>query len=276
MTASPQLRLLTIFAHPDDETLGTGGTLARYGAEGIETHVLTATRGEKGWFDEPSAYPGPERLGQIRETELHEAVGELGVRSVRLLDYIDGELDQAEPARVIGEIAAHIRRVRPHVVITFGPDGIYGHPDHIAISQFATAAVLASADPRCDAGAAGADGAPRPHTVAKLYYRVGTKGYLDAYEAAFGELVMDIDGEERRSQGWAPWQITTRIDTAAYWEQTWRAVEGHRSQLPGYQLLKDLPEEHHRNLWGVQEYYRALSLVGGGREIEDDLFAGLR
>ena len=272
MSTNSKLRLLAVFAHPDDETLGTGGTLARYSAEGIETHVLTATRGEKGWFGDPAEYPGPEALAAIRERELSEAARELGARSVQLLDYVDGELDQADPTAVIEQIAAHIRHVRPHVVITFGPDGIYGHPDHIAISQFTTSAVLASAT-----GVNGANGTEaRPHSVAKLYYRVASRAHLEAYEAAFGELSMEIDGAVRTSQGWEPWEITTRIDTAPYWKQTWAAVERHRSQLPGYERLKNLPPTHHRDLWGNQEYYRALSLVNGGREIEDDLFAGLR
>ena len=271
MSTSSKLRLLGIFAHPDDETLGTGGTLAKYGAEGVETYVLTATRGQGGWFGDPDDYPGPDRLAAIREVELREAARVLGVREVRVLDYVDGELDKADPATVIAQIVSYIRRVRPHVVLTFGHDGIYGHPDHIAISQFATAAVLAAAGPH----GAGENG-DRPHAVSKLYYRVASRPFIEAYEAAFGELTMEIDGERRSSQGWPSWEITTRVDTAAYWEQTWSAVESHRSQLPGYERLKELPPAHHQSLWGIQEYYRVLSLVNGGRDVESDLFEGLR
>jgi LmbE family N-acetylglucosaminyl deacetylase len=264
------LRMLGIFAHPDDETLGTGGTFARYAAEGVETAVLTATRGEHGWFDDPAKYPGPEALGAIRERELEAATSRLGIGDVRLLDYVDGELDSANPAVIIAQMAQVIRELRPQVVLTFAHDGIYGHPDHIAACQFATAAVHAAADSRC---------APRSgaaHQVEKLYYRAMTQGYHEAYETAFGELVMDIDGEQRTSQSWAPWAITTRVDTSAYADQVWSAVEEHRSQLPGYEKLKALPAEHHEALWGTQEFYRVFSLVNGGREPEDDLFAGLR
>ena len=264
------LRLLGIFAHPDDETLGTGGTFARYAAEGVETAVLTATRGEYGWFDDPSKYPGPDALGQIREGELQEATAKLGIGDVRLLDYIDGELDQADPVVIIAQMAQVIRELRPQVVVTFAHDGIYGHPDHIAACQFATAAVQAAADPACATQPGGA------HQVSKLYYRATTEGYIRAYEAAFGELVMNIDGERRTSQSWAPWAITTRIDTAEYADQVWSAVEEHRSQLPGYEKLKALSPEHHEALWGQQEYYRVFSLVNGVRDAEDDLFAGLR
>jgi LmbE family N-acetylglucosaminyl deacetylase len=265
------LRLMCVLAHPDDESMGMGGALAKYAAEGVETSLITATRGERGWFGDPEAYPGPTRLGQIREAELHAAAAVLGLREVILLDYVDGELDQADPVEATTKIVRHIRRLRPDVVVTFGHDGGYGHPDHIAICQFATAAVLAAADERY---APVPDEAPHP--VSKLYYRAFGSDLMAAYEAAFGELVMHVDGQERRAPGWPSWLITTRVDTAAYWQQVWEAVSCHRSQLSCYRALKGLPDDHHRCVWGMQEYYRVLSLVNGGRAIEDDLFAGLR
>src|SRR5215470_5157564 len=141
-----QLKLMCILAHPDDESLGTGGTLAKYAAEGVETYLVTATRGEHGWWGEEKDYPGPEGLGKIREGELLAAAKELGISEVKFLDYIDGDLDQANTAEAVAKIVAHIRRVRPQVIITFDPNGGYGHPDHIAICQLTTAAVLAAAD----------------------------------------------------------------------------------------------------------------------------------
>lgn len=266
---SKPLRLMCILAHPDDESLGTGGILAKYAAEGVETYLVTATRGEFGWFGEAADYPGPAALGRFREAELHAAAEVLGLREVAFLDYCDGALDQADPAEAIAKIVAHLRRVRPHVVVTFDPNGAYGHPDHIAICQFTAAAVVAAADPHY------ADTYAEPHRVSKLYYMVETQENLAAYEAAFGELTMHIDGQERRATGWESWAITTRIDTSAYWQQVWQAISCHRSQLPGYRVLKELPAEHHRNLWGSQAYYRAFSLVNGGRKMERDLFEGL-
>jgi LmbE family N-acetylglucosaminyl deacetylase len=267
---SDPLRLLGVFAHPDDESLGNGGTLARYAAEGIETHLLTATRGQRGWFGPPAEDPGPEALGRRREAELREAAAVLGVRDVRLLDHMDGELDAVEPSRVVAEIAAHLRQVRPHVVLTFGPDGVYGHPDHIAICQLTTAAVVAAAGAR-DARIPG-----EPHRVAKLYYMAISAAQIETYEEAFGELVLRVDGHERRAPGWPDWAITTRVDTSAHWRRAWEAIACHRSQLPAYAKLVALPEARHRALWGSQTYYRAASLVNGGREPEADLFEGLR
>ena len=268
---SEPLRLMGIFAHPDDESLGNGGIFVKYAAEGVHTYVLTATRGEHGWFGDQDKYPGPVELGRIREAELRAAGKVLGLQDVTFLDYEDGDLDQTDPSEVIGKIAGHLRRVRPQVVVTFDPNGAFGHPDHIAICQFTTAGLVAAADPSF----AGVQELP-PHAVSKLYYMVWTDETWMAYQAALGELVMHIDGVERRATGWKDWSITTRIDTAAFWDQVWQAVSCHRSQLPGYGGLKDLPEEHHRNLWGNQTYYRALSLVNGGRKNEQDLFEGLR
>ena len=267
------LRLMCVLAHPDDESLGTGGTLAKYAAEGVETYLVVATRGERGWTGEPRANPGLATLGRIRAAELRAAARVLGIRRVDFLDYVDGDLDRAEPAAVIGKIAAYLRAVRPQVVVTFGPEGAYGHPDHIAICQFTTAAVAA-------AGGDGAlpdvnqDGAP--HRVAKLYYKVWTAAEGAAYEAVFGEIRMPVDGVDRAAAPWPDWAITTRLDTARYWPTVWQAISCHRSQLPNYAALAHLPPARHERLWGSQGFYRALSLVNGGRAIEDDLFAGLR
>lgn len=262
------LRLMTIGAHPDDETLGFGGVLADAAARGIETHVLTATRGQRGWFDDPAANPGPEALGRIRERELCDAASALGVASVTILDHADGEVADVPAAQLTREVATAIRRVRPHVVVTFGHDGAYGHPDHIAVSQATSAALLLALDPSFT------DGAP-PHAVAKLYHLAMSAAYAALYEQAFGELAMDIDGDVRRSNIWPDWMITTRVDARRHWRTVWNAVQRHRSQLPGYGRLASLPEAQHEAMWGMQEYYRAMSRVNGGRAAETDLFEGL-
>ena len=266
-------RLLAVLAHPDDESLGFGGTLARYADEGVETFLVTATRGERGRAADGSR-PGPEVMGQLRESELRAAARELGIREVHFLDYLDAELDQVDPVEAIGRIAAHIRQIRPDVVITFGSDGAYGHPDHIAISQFTTAAVTAAAH------SDGRDGDPDPgahppHRVAKLYYMAWGQEKWDAYQAAVSRMVSRVDGVDRQANVWPEWAITTRIDTRAYWPVVWRAVQCHASQVGNYGKLGELPRELHEGLWGSQEFYRAMSLVSGGRGREIDLFEGL-
>lgn len=268
---SEPLRLMCVLAHPDDESLGMGGILAKYAAEGIETHLVTATRGERGWFGAEADNPGLQALGQIREAELRAAADVLGLRDVHFLDYVDGELDQADPDEAIAKIVSHLRRVRPQVVVTFDPSGAYGHPDHIAICQFTTAAIVTAAD----SAYADPQGLP-PHRVSKLYYYALPHDLAEIYQAAFGDLVMHIDGVERRAVTWPDWAITTRVDTTAYWQQIWQAVACHCTQLPGYEALSQLPDATQHQLWGTQSYYRAFSLVNGGREPENDLFVGIR
>ena len=263
------LRLMCVLAHPDDESLGMGGTLAKYAAEGIETHLVTATRGERGWFGDEKENPGLEPLGKLRETELRNASRELGIQDVRFLDYLDGDLDQADPAQATSKIVEHIRRVRPQVVLTFDPNGAYGHPDHIAICQYTTAAVLAAADPAVRSPS-------DSHRVSKLYYMAWPTGKFEAYESVFGELIMRVDGVARRTTPWPDWAVTSIIDTAEHWPTVWKAVSCHKTQLIAYGQLEHLSAEHHKSLWGTQEYYRALSLVNGGRQRETDLFEGLR
>jgi LmbE family N-acetylglucosaminyl deacetylase len=264
------MKLLCVLAHPDDESLGLGGALVKYAAEGVETYLITATRGEHGWWGDADDYPGPIGLGQTREAELRAAADVLHINQLHFLDYIDGELDQADPRTVVAQIVAHIRSIRPDVVVTFGPDGAYGHPDHIAISQFTATAIICAADAGYPIGEA------RPHRVDKFYYRVWTQAEFDVYQAVFGEQVMTIDGVGRRPVPWQDWAFTTRIDTSAFWPDVWEAVTRHRSQLPGYQHLKNLSPEQHRALWGSQGFYRVFSTVNGGRALEQDLFAGLR
>lgn len=265
-----RLCLMCVLAHPDDESLGVGGVLARYHAEGVETHLVTATRGQRGWFGAPEANPGLEALGRLREAELMAAARVLGISSVNFLDYLDGDLDQAPYEEAITRIAGHIRKHRPHVVITFGPDGSYGHPDHIAISQQTLAAIVRAASPTF----VGADA--EPHEVSKLYYIVDTTDQLDTYQKIFGELVMTIDGVERRGKGWVDWTVTTCVPTEQYWQTVREAVACHRTQLPGYDTLLSLPDEQLRRLWSNATFYRVFSLVNGGRTIETDLFEGLR
>ena len=251
------LKLMCVLAHPDDESLGFGGTLAKYANQGVETFVVTATRGERG----RSGSPGPmtlDEVGQKRHAELLKAGHELGIREVNLLGYCDAELDQAHAPEAIAKIAEHIERVRPHVVLTFGPDGAYGHPDHIAISQFTTAAIALT-----------------PHRVEKFYYLAWTADKWAAYQAALKKLVIKVDSVERQATPWPDWAVTTRLDTTSVVDQVWRAVSCHESQMGVYQQLAQLSPEHHRALWGSQEFYRAFSLVNGGRTLETDLFEGI-
>jgi LmbE family N-acetylglucosaminyl deacetylase len=271
---SDNLRLMAVLAHPDDESLGLGGTLARYASEGVQTFLVTATRGENGRHG-LSRSNSPHQLGRVREAELLAASRVLGISEVHFLNYMDGGLDRVDPLEAVRKIASHIRRLRPHVVLTFGPEGAYGHPDHIAISQLTTSAVVYAAYQQGVERRSRTSDYP-PYQVAKLYYIAWTRKKWDAYQAALKKLTSTVDGVERQVAPWPDWAVTTVIDTAKYWPTVWRAVSCHDSQVSVYQNLHELPAEQHQAIWGTQEFYRAYSLVNGGRQVESDLFEGLR
>jgi N-acetyl-1-D-myo-inositol-2-amino-2-deoxy-alpha-D-glucopyranoside deacetylase len=132
-------RLLLIVPHPDDEGYSAGGTLALAARAGAVVHVLCATRGEGGEIADP-ALATPETLPAVRAGELAAACRILGARPPRFLDYRDGMRAEVNLAEAVGVIVRAIRAVRPHVVITFGPDGVYGHPDHVALHKLVTPA----------------------------------------------------------------------------------------------------------------------------------------
>jgi LmbE family N-acetylglucosaminyl deacetylase len=270
------LKLLGVLAHPDDESLGFGGTFARYAAEGIETYLVTATRGERGRFGPGGERGDPMEVGGVRETELRAAATVLGIREVCVLGFSDGAVDQVPAAAGIRAIVAHIRRIQPDVVITFGPEGAYGHPDHIAISQLTTAAIVCAADSGYHLDDGCRVGSFPAHRVAKLHYLAWRKNKWEAYQAAFRKLTSMVDGVERQAHPWPDWAVTTEIHTSAFWPIVWKAVCCHRTQISIYERLQYLTEEQQTGLWGSQEFYRVYSTVAGGRKLENDLFEGLR
>jgi LmbE family N-acetylglucosaminyl deacetylase len=135
-SAAPR-RFLGLFAHPDDETFCAGGTFAKYAAQGAEIMVVCATRGQAGQIRD-AGIATRRTIGQVREQELRAACDRLGIHHARCLDFVDGALTRDDPAPLIGEFTRAIRAFRPTTVFTFGPDGGYGHPDHVAISNAAT------------------------------------------------------------------------------------------------------------------------------------------
>ena len=139
-------RLLGVFAHPDDETFCAGGTFARYAGQGAEIMVVSATRGQAGQIRDAAA--GTRRtIAAVREAELRLACERLGITTVRCLDHVDGTLADAGFPALVEEVAEVIGEFRPDIVITFGPDGGYGHPDHVTISAATTAACQRAAGP---------------------------------------------------------------------------------------------------------------------------------
>lgn len=136
---SDKLSLLAVFAHPDDETFRPGGTLALLAQQGVKVVVLTFTRGQAGACGDPPLYT-PDELPSVRERELRSACATLSVQPPRLLDYADGHLQEADSETMIAHILSVVNDVKPQVLLSFGPDGLSGHPDHIAVGRWATEA----------------------------------------------------------------------------------------------------------------------------------------
>ena len=266
------LKLLVVFAHPDDESMGMGGTLAKYSAEGVETYYVCASRGERGWSGPEEQNPGLSALSLIRTKELESAVRELGMRGLYFLDYIDGDVDKADHAEAISRIVTYIRRIKPQVVVTFPPDGNYGHPDHVAVGQFTNAAIVCSAD----SSYKDPENLPT-HRVLKLYYMADSENFINLIAPFMGDMTFPVDNQLRGEVAWKEWMITTRIDMAEFCHAAWRGVRCHQSQLATLGELAEMHEDAATAVLAMQgTFYRAFSLVNGGREVESDLFTGIR
>jgi LmbE family N-acetylglucosaminyl deacetylase len=265
------LKLLVVFAHPDDESMGMGGTLAKCAAQGVETYLVCASRGERGWFGPEEQNPGLDALGKIRERELIAAVQELGMKELHFLDYIDGDVDQEHHNEIIAKIVTHIRRIQPQVIVTFPPDGNYGHPDHIAIGQFTSAAILCAADSNYK------DSENLPsHRVSKYYYVVDSENFVNLIAPFMGDMTFPVDDQIRGEVAWKEWMVTTRVEMADYCHTAWRAIQCHQSQLPTLGKLAEMHEDAAVAVLAMQgTFYRAFSLVNGGRKVETDLFEGI-
>ncbi len=177
-------KLLAVFAHPDDETFGTGGTLAYYAQQGVDVYLICATRGEVG--EAPPDLKGFASAGEMREDELRCAAGILGLKKVHFLGYRDsgmpGSPDNFHPQalaaqpvdKVAHAVASYIRAIRPQVVITFDPIGGYRHPDHIAIHRATVEAFRLAGDAQVQI-----DGLA-PYAPQKLYYSTFSRTFLRA------------------------------------------------------------------------------------------------
>lgn len=160
-------RLLCVFAHPDDEVFCAGGSIAKYSAQGCEVMVISATKGDAGQIRDANIATR-RTLGSVRALELQHSCQHLGVHQAYCLEYGDGTLKDLDIQVLVADVVRIIRKFQPEVVITFGPDGAYGHPDHIAIGEAATLACKLAGDShhfpfQIEEGLA-------PFTPAKLYH----------------------------------------------------------------------------------------------------------
>lgn len=264
--------LLAVFAHPDDEAFGTGGTLARYAAEGCEVYLVTATRGEAGEIARPGLAT-PANLPAVREQELRCACRSYGIHPPIFLDYVDGQLPIVHQGQAVGKLVRIIRELRPQVMITFGPEGIYGHYDHLAVHRWATAAHELAADPDCFP-----DCAPcQPHLVSKLYHRVLHEDSLQARSDSGQRAAVLMDGVPFPFVGYPSSQISAVLDISPFVEQKRQGILCHATQVGDASRYATAPEEIFADHWFSHEtFHLAYSSVGWPVGQEDDLFARLR
>jgi N-acetyl-1-D-myo-inositol-2-amino-2-deoxy-alpha-D-glucopyranoside deacetylase len=274
--------LLAVYAHPDDEVFGAGGTLAHYASQGVRVVLACATRGEAGEISDPSLAT-PETLGEVRERELRESGTALGISDVRFLGYRDSGMagtpdnddprsyHRADPEAATRQLVGLMREVRPQAVITFEPFGGYGHPDHIAVSRYTTAAFDAAGDPARfpDAGSEWQPG--------RLFYSLIPNRFFREIREHLERLGVDTSEIPRREEmpGRPPDEaITTEVDVAGFAAAKWAASHAHRTQFSPDSLFRRLPEDIMLAMIG-REYFIQVRPADGSGPVTGDLFAGL-
>jgi LmbE family N-acetylglucosaminyl deacetylase len=241
--------VLAVFAHPDDESLACGGTLARLSDSGVRVILLCASRGRKGTISDPGLI-GQSDLGRVREEELRNAAHVLGVERVDILDHPDGDLRWANIPQLQAEIAAAIVECRADTVITFGEDGLYWHPDHIGVYERTLGAVLALGD-----------------QAPSLYYVTMPKGVM--------RQIVDAAA----AQGWAapaagPWAIVPDafgllakppslvVNVSRWVPRKLAAVLCHRTQMGVDNPLARINPEDAARLLGAELFRREEPQLG--------------
>jgi N-acetyl-1-D-myo-inositol-2-amino-2-deoxy-alpha-D-glucopyranoside deacetylase len=274
-----QLTLMAVHAHPDDEATSTGGTLARYAAEGVRTVLVVCTDGAQG--DGPDGVkPGaaghdPGAVARLREGELAASCAALKISAVEKLGYADSGMmgwatNDAPHAfwntpveEAAGRLAALMEHYRPDVVVTYDENGFYGHPDHIQAHRITMAAAEQTGIP------------------AKIYWTTMPRSALPEFAAAMRELGADWDEPDDAEQttaepeiGLPDDQITTWIDVSAHLDAKHKAFEAHASQVDNIIFLR-LPDDLFARFMSTETYLRVRDHTGAQLP-EKDLFAGLR
>lgn len=234
--SQPGLDILFILAHPDDESFGFAGLMAWAQASERRVGLVCATRGESGQISDPSLGT-PATLGAVRERELRTAMGIVGVSPVRLLSYRDSGMDgtaenedprslcQASREAVLADIVYQIRDLRPRAVITFGPDGVYRHPDHVRIGAIATESVdVATSDAYPFLG--------DPWTVDRLYHAAVAREDLMAMSQQDSGPFAGTSPETIATMGVPRSEITHVFDVSAFLDTKMRVLASHATQLP--------------------------------------------
>jgi mycothiol S-conjugate amidase len=284
-----KLRLMTVHAHPDDESSKGAATLIKYGDEGVETMVVTCTGGERGSILNP-AMERPDvlqNMSEYRRKEMARAAEILGVEH-RWLGFVDSGLPEGDPKPPLPEgcfalvpleesvppLVRLMREFKPHVVITYDENGGYPHPDHIRTHEVSVAAFDAAGDPDLypETG--------EPWTPLKLYY---SHGFSRKRMVAIHEALLARGIESPYTEWIEKWdeergdvadRVTTRVECGEYFERRDAALLAHATQIDPNSRWFFVPLEVQREVWPYEEYELVRSLVDTTLP-EDDLFSGI-
>ena len=284
----PEHRLLACFAHPDDEAFPVGGALAAHTRRGVDVRLITTTLGEEGEIRQEGSATR-ETLGRIREVELSCAVQALRLNSNDVWGYRDSGMQGWESNRhpkafinadanaVVERLVLEMRRFRPQVVLSFGPDGLYGHPDHIAISNHATTAFHLATDPsaypeQMDAGL-------EPYRPQRLFYSVRPQGFRRQWaEALRGEgIAWPWPSPEQELQGVPENEVHLELDVAGNGDMEAKiaCILCHRTQVAPDWPYHRVPRHVTARILGREFYVRAHPPVTEGETVSADFFEGL-
>ncbi|MFQ6026254.1 MAG: PIG-L family deacetylase [Dehalococcoidia bacterium] len=282
----PEFRMLACFAHPDDEAFPVGGALASHAARGVKVRLVTTTLGEEGEIRQPGAAT-PETLGSIRRVELARAVRVLGLAENVVYGYRDSGMMGTPPnehplafikvpaAEVVEQLVGEIRRFRPQVVLTFEPGGLYGHPDHIAISNHTTEAFQKAGDPAHfpEQLAQGL----QPHTAQRLFYSARPRGFRQMWAEKLRAEGIDfpMPSPERAQEGVPPEEIHLELNVTDQLEVKMGCILSHRTQVAADWPYDRVPREAAEAIMGREYYIRAWPPVQPGEEVPPDFFQGL-
>jgi LmbE family N-acetylglucosaminyl deacetylase len=211
----------------------------------------------------------------VREQELRCACRAYGINPPIFLGYIDGQLPVVHQGQAVGKVVRLIRQIRPQVIITFGPEGAYGHYDHIAAHRWATIGAYLAADPSCFPDQS--DNACQPHTVSKLYYHAIPQERLAEMQQGDQPAAVMMDGVPFFFTGRTAEEITTIVDISAYASRKLAGIRCHATQIRPDSPFAKGQDTVLDSLWFQNEsYILAGSSTGPAAIKETDLFAGLR
>ena len=277
---------MSLFAHPDDEAFPVGGVLAAHASRGVEIRLVTTTLGEEGEIRQEGAATR-ETLPRIRGIELSCAVRALGLASHRVLGYRDSGMVNTPPnnhpnayinapsQEVVELFVEEIRTFKPQVVLTFEPGGLYGHPDHIAVSQHAGEAFNRASDPAAFPGQL-VNGV-QPHQAQRLFQSARPKGFRTMWANKLRDAGVDfpIPTPEQVEQGTPEEDIHLEMNVDGHLEAKMACILCHRTQVAADWPYRRVPREVTASILGREFYIRAFPPVRPGEKVSEDFFAGL-